>query len=134
MSKGKGKGPRIPGGNQAGMRQQLQRLQQDMVQAQEDLANEVLTVSVGGGAVTVEITGHQRVISFKVSPEALSSGDVDMLNDLLLAAVNEAVVQSQNRAKERMEARVKAWEDGAWVRDAARAHAEKRAAQRQAAE
>jgi DNA-binding YbaB/EbfC family protein len=104
MSKGKGKGPRIPGGGQAGMMQQLQRLQQDMVQAQEDLANEVLTVSVGGGAVTVEITGHQRVISFKVSPDVLASGDVDMLNDLLLAAVNEAIVESQNRAKERMEA------------------------------
>jgi DNA-binding YbaB/EbfC family protein len=105
MSKGKGRGPRIPGGgNPAGMMQQLQRMQQDMIQAQEDLANEVLNVSVGGGAVTVEITGHQRIVSIKVSPEVLSSGDVDMLNDLLLAAVNEAIVSSQNRAKERMEA------------------------------
>jgi DNA-binding YbaB/EbfC family protein len=103
MARGKGKGPRIPGGGAGGMMQQLQQLQQDMVQAQEDLANEVLTVSVGGEAVTVEITGHQRVVSIKVSPEVLAAGDAEMLNDLLLAAVNEAIVQSQNRAKERME-------------------------------
>ena len=100
----RGKGPRIPGGNTTGMMQQLQRLQQDMVQAQEDLANEVLSVSVGGGAVAVDITGHQRVVSIKISPEVLAAGDVEMLGDLLLAAVNEAIVQSQNRAKERMEA------------------------------
>ena len=104
MGRGKGKGPRIPGGAGPGMMQQIQRLQQDMVQAQEDLANEVLTVTVGGGAVTVDITGHQRVVSIQVSPEVLASGDVEMLNDLLLAAVNEAILQSQNRAKERMEA------------------------------
>ncbi|MBI3362946.1 MAG: YbaB/EbfC family nucleoid-associated protein [Chloroflexi bacterium] len=100
----RGKAPRIPGGNPAGMIQQMQRLQQDMIKAQEDLANEVFSVSVGGGAVTVEITGHQRVVSIKVSPEVLASGDVEMLNDLLMAAVNEAIVTSQDRAKERMEA------------------------------
>jgi DNA-binding YbaB/EbfC family protein len=104
MSKGKGRGPRIPGGGSAGMAQQLQRLQQDMVQAQEDLAKEVLTVSVGGGAVTVDITGHQRVVAIKISPEVLAANDAEMLNDLLLTAINEAIVQSQNRAKERMEA------------------------------
>lgn len=100
----RGKAPRIPGGNPANLIQQMQRLQQDMIKAQEDLANEVFSVSVGGGAVTIEITGHQRVVSIKVSPEVLASGDVDMLNDLLLAAVNEAIVTSQERAKERMEA------------------------------
>jgi nucleoid-associated protein EbfC len=106
MSKGKGgKGPRMPsGGGGAGMMQQLQRMQEDMVQAQEDLAKEVFNITVGGGAVAVEITGHQRVISIKVSPEVLAAGDVDMLNDLLLAAVNEAIVTSQDRARERMEA------------------------------
>ncbi len=106
MGRGKGKGPRMVGGGggNAGMMQQLQRLQQDMVEAQEALANEVLSVSVGGGAVTVDITGHQRVVSVKISPEVVASGDVDMLNDLILAAVNEAIVQSQARAKDRMEA------------------------------
>ena len=104
MSRGKGKGPRIPGGGSTGMMQQLQRLQDDMLQAQEDLANEVLSASVGGEAVTVEITGHQRVVSVKISPEVVAAGDVEMLNDLVLAAVNEAIVQSQTRAKERMEA------------------------------
>ena len=106
MGRGKGKGPRMggmAGGGQAGMMQQLQQLQQDMVQAQDDLANEVLTVSVGGGAVTVEITGHQRIVSVKISPEVVTAGDVDMLNDLVLAAVNEAIVQSQTMAKDRME-------------------------------
>lgn len=100
----RGKGPRLPGGNPAGMMQQLKRLQEDMIQAQEDLANEVLTVTVGGGAVSIEITGHQRVVAVKISPEVVASGDVEMLQDLLLAAVNEAIAQSQNRAKERMEA------------------------------
>jgi DNA-binding YbaB/EbfC family protein len=104
MARGKGKGPRIPGGGAGGMMQQLQRLQEDMLQAQEDLANEVLSVSVGGEAVTIEITGHQRVVSIKIAPAVLEAGDAEMLSDLLLAAVNEAIVQSQNRAKERMEA------------------------------
>jgi nucleoid-associated protein EbfC len=104
MAKGKGKGPRMPSGGTGGMMQQLQRLQEDMVRAQEDLANEVLSVSVGGEAVTVEITGHQRVVSVKISPEVMEAGDAEMLSDLVLAAVNEAIVQSQNRAKERMEA------------------------------
>ena len=103
----RGKGQRIaglPGGNPSGMMNQIKKLQGDMVQAQEDLANEVFTVTVGGGAVTIEITGHQRVVSLKVSPELAASGDVEMLNDTLLAAINEAIVTSQNRARERMEA------------------------------
>jgi DNA-binding YbaB/EbfC family protein len=106
MGRGKGKAPRMGGGmgGNAGMVQQLQRLQQDMVDAQEQLANEVLTVSAGGGAITVDITGHQRVVGVKISPEVVAAGDVDMINDLELAAVNEAIVQSQTRAKERMEA------------------------------
>ena len=105
MSRGKGNRiPGLPGGNPAAMMNQIKKMQEDMVQAQEDLANEVFTISVGGGAVTLEITGHQRVVSVKLSPEAVAANDVEMLQDLLFTAINEAIETSQKRAAERMEA------------------------------
>ncbi|HEC23084.1 MAG TPA: YbaB/EbfC family nucleoid-associated protein [Chloroflexi bacterium] len=83
--------------------QQLQKMQQDMLKAQEELANETLEVTAGGGMVKVVITGHQRVQAIELKPEVVDPDDVEMLQDLLVAAVNQAIAQSQAMAAERLE-------------------------------
>lgn len=98
-------GPSMPGG-QAGMMRQLQKMQQDMVEAQEALANEVTEVTVGGGAIKIAITGHQRVQAITINPGIIDTSDeewVSDLQDLLVVAVNQAIEQSQTMAAERME-------------------------------
>jgi len=102
MAKGKGKGMRLPQGMGGGMVQQLQKLQQDMLAAQEALGDEVVEITAGGGAITVAITGHQRIQSITIDPEVVDPDDVEMLQDLVVAAVNEAIEKSQNLASERM--------------------------------
>ena len=95
----------MPGGG-AGMMRQLQKMQEDMLAAQEALANETVEVSVGGGAVTIVITGHQRVQSVTIKPEAIDTDDPEWrtdLQDLLVVAVNQAIEQSQAMAAQRME-------------------------------
>ncbi len=84
------------------MLKQAQQLQAKMEKAQQELENETLTVSSGGGAVTIVITGHQQIRSVKIAPEA--AGDVEMLQDLVLTAVNEAVKKSQELAASRINA------------------------------
>jgi len=102
MSKGKGKAMRLPKGVGGGMAQQLQKLQQEMLETQEALGDEVVEVTAGGGAVTVAITGHQRIQSISIDPEVVDPEDVEMLQDLIVAAVNEAIEKSQTLAAERM--------------------------------
>lgn len=102
MAKGKGKGMRLPKGMGGGMAQQLQKLQQDMLETQEALGDEVLEVTAGGGAIKVAITGHQRIESITIDPEVVDPGDVEMLQDLIVAALNEAIEKSQNMAAERL--------------------------------
>ena len=70
--------------------------------AQEALGDETVEVSVGGGVVTMVMTGHQRLQSVTIQPDILSPDDVDMLQDLVIAAVNEAIERSQQMASERM--------------------------------
>jgi DNA-binding YbaB/EbfC family protein len=86
-----------------GMMAQIQKLQQDMVKAQEALADETLDVTAGGGAITITITGQQRVRSIKLAPEVVDPNDVEMLQDLLVAAVNEAIEQSQTHAAQKLQ-------------------------------
>lgn len=95
------------GANPNAMLKQLQKMQEDMVKAQEALAEELLEVQAAGGAITVVISGHQRVKSITIKPELLDTSDpewVSDLQDLLVVAVNQAIEQSQQRAAERMEA------------------------------
>ena len=94
------------GGGNMGMMRQLQKMQEDMVAAQEALANETVEVSVGGGAVTIVISGHQRVQSVTVKPEAIDTSDPEWLTDLqdlFVVAINQAIEQSQTMAAQRME-------------------------------
>ena len=90
-------------GGAASLAQQVQKMQKEMLEAQEALADETLEVTAGGGAVTIVITGHQRVLSLILKPEVVDPEDVEMLQDLLLAAINQAIEQSQDMAAERLE-------------------------------
>jgi len=94
MAKGFNKGPQR-GGGQAGMMQQLQRLQQQMEEAQAKLADETVTATAGGGAIKVVMTGDQKCKSVEVDPEFLKDMDAEMLQDMVLSAVNMALDQSR---------------------------------------
>jgi len=84
--------------------QKLQELRTKMVDAQEALGQETITVTVGGGAITLEMTGHQRVRSIKIDPQVVDPDDVEMLEELVTAAVNEAIEKSQELASARLSA------------------------------
>jgi len=83
---------------------QIQEMQKKLAQAQEDLAKATVTVTAGGGVITVVITGDQQVRSIKIDPEAVDPSDVPMLEDLIVAAMNEAITKSQELASKRMSA------------------------------
>ena len=82
---------------------QVQEMQQQMASQQEALADETVSVTAGGGAVRIVITGHQRVRSIEIDPELLDPEEVEMLQDLLVAAVNSSIEQSQALAAQKME-------------------------------
>jgi DNA-binding YbaB/EbfC family protein len=95
--------PNIPQkGGQMGMMQQIQKLQEQLAQAQEQLAQETVNYSAGGGAIKMVMTGDQRCQSVEIDPELLKDLDVEMLQDLVLAAVNGALEASRNLASERL--------------------------------
>ena len=108
MAKGRGgRGFRMPGGGgggggMGGMMQQVQKLQEEMAKTQEELGQETVSVTVGGGAITVVITGQQHIESIQIDPEVIDPEDVEMLQDLVVAAVNEAVEKSREMAAERL--------------------------------
>jgi DNA-binding YbaB/EbfC family protein len=103
MAKGKGRRIRAsrPGGR-PDMRQQIMRLQEQMLRAQEELGDRTVTATAGGGVVEVVMNGHQRMESIAIDPEVVDPEDVEMLQDLIMAAVNEALEQSQSLAAEQM--------------------------------
>ena len=80
----------------------LQMLQQKMAETQDSLSNETVEASAGGGVVTVTCSGQQKILSVKISPDVMSTGDVEMLQDLIVAAVNEAIEKSQQLASQKM--------------------------------
>jgi len=80
-----------------------------MLKAQEALGEEMVEVSVGGGAVTVVMSGHQKLQSITIAPEVVDPDDVEMLQDLILAAVNEAVERSQSLAADRLSLLTGGW-------------------------
>jgi len=93
---------RPAGGQQGGMMQQIQRMQQQLAEAQERLAEESVTATAGGGAVKVTMTGNQRCTAVEIAPELLKDTDADMLQDLILTAVNLALDKSRELQAERL--------------------------------
>ena len=80
------------------MMHQVQKLQGKLAKAQQELSNLTLEASSGGGVVTVTIDGQQNIQSVKISPEVVNPDDVELLEDLVLTAVREAITKSQEAA------------------------------------
>jgi DNA-binding YbaB/EbfC family protein len=84
------------------MLQQAQRLQAQLLKAQEELANLTVEASSGGGAVTVTMNGQQQILSVKIAKEVVNPEDIEMLEDMVLSAVKEAQVKAQEAAAQKM--------------------------------
>lgn len=104
MAKGfnRPKGAPGMGGGSGGMMQQLKKLQEQMEQTQAQLAEETTTVTVGGGALKITMTGDQRCRAIEIDPDLLKDADAEMLQDMLLSGVNLALDQSRKLAEDRM--------------------------------
>ena len=84
------------------MMQQVQQMQQQMQQAQEELARETVTASAGGGAVKATMTGGLELVSIEIDPDVVDPEDVEGLQDLVIAAVNEALSSAQELASKKL--------------------------------
>jgi len=102
MAKGFNKGSSMGGSGQSAMVQQLQRLQKQMEEEQVKLADEIVTSTAGGGAIKVTMTGDQKCREVVIDPELLKDADAEMLQDLVLSAVNMALDQSRELANKRL--------------------------------
>jgi DNA-binding YbaB/EbfC family protein len=88
--------------NPMGMMGQIQKLQEQIQQVQDQLAEETVSASAGGGAVKITVTGNQVCKGVEIDPELLKDADVEMLQDLILTAFNNALEASRNMAAERL--------------------------------
>lgn len=79
------------GGNQAAMMKQVQKMQQEMLRMQEEMENKTYSASTGGGIVTAAVNGKHEVVDLQINPEAVDPDDVEMLQDMIIGAVNEAM-------------------------------------------
>jgi DNA-binding YbaB/EbfC family protein len=84
------------------MMKQIQKMQQEMEKIQEELANKTVEGSAGGGMVKVTANGKQEILEIKIDPEVVNKDDVEMLQDLIVAAVNQAREKAQELANEEM--------------------------------
>jgi nucleoid-associated protein EbfC len=92
----------MPQPNMQQMLKQVQKMQQDMMAAQEQLKLEVVEASVGGGMVTVKVSGDLEVKEVRIDQAAVDPDDVELLQDMVLAAINQALAQAQELAASRM--------------------------------
>ena len=101
MAKGGFRG--MPGGmNQAAMMKQAQKMQQEMLRMQEEMENKTYSATAGGGMVTATVTGKHEVKDLVINPEAVDPDDVEMLQDMIIAAVNEAMRTADAEAANNM--------------------------------
>lgn len=88
--------------NMGNLLKQAQQFQNKMNKLQEELGNKTVEASSGGGMVTVVVTGQQEIVSIKIDPEVIDPEDVEMLQDLVMAAVNDGLNKAKNMANEEM--------------------------------
>ncbi len=88
--------------NPTNMMGQIQKLQEQLQEAQARLAEETVTAAAGGGVVKVTVTGDQRCLAVEIDPQVLEDGDAEMLQDLVLTAFNSALDKSRELAAERL--------------------------------
>ena len=101
MAKGGFRG--MPGGmNQAAMIKQAQKMQQEMLRMQEEMENKTYSASAGGGMVNAVVNGNHEVLELNINPEAVDPDDVEMLQDMVIAAVNEAFRAADSDAANNM--------------------------------
>ena len=101
MAKGGFRG--MPGGmNQAAMMKQAQKMQQEMLRMQEEMENKTYTATAGGGMVTAEVNGKHQLVNLTIKEEAVDPDDVEMLQDMVIAAVNEAMRAAEADAANNM--------------------------------
>lgn len=94
-------GPKMGKG---GMLQQLQSLQENLLKTQEEVAAMTVTATAGGGAVTAVVSGERRILSLAIKPEVVDPADVEMLQDLIVAAVNEGLERVDQAMAEKISA------------------------------
>jgi len=82
----------------------MQQMQNKLVKIQEELGQETVEATAGGGVVKVVATGHQRIVSVEIDPDAVDPTDVEMLQDLVVVAVNDALTKAQELAAKRLSA------------------------------
>ena len=93
----------MPGGmNMNNLMKQAQKMQKQMAEMQEDLANKTLEVSSGGGAVKVTVNGEKQITDLIITPDVVDPEDVEMLQDLVMSAVNEAIRQMDEAVNSQM--------------------------------
>jgi DNA-binding YbaB/EbfC family protein len=93
------------GGNMGNMNQmmkQVKKMQEQMMKAQEELGGKMVEGTAGGGVVTVTVNGHKKLVNVIIKPEAVDPEDIDMLQDLVLTAVNDALVKADELANKDM--------------------------------
>jgi len=90
------------GGGMMGQAQKMQQMQQEMLRMQEEIAAKEYTASSGGGMVTAVVNGGHSLISLEINPEAVDPDDVEMLQDMVIAAVNEALKAAEEDSAEMM--------------------------------
>lgn len=92
----------MPGGNMANLMKQAQKMQKQMEDATKELEEKEITATSGGGAVEVTVSGKRQVTKVKIDPQAVDPDDVEMLEDLIMAAVNEALRQIEEYSQNTM--------------------------------
>jgi DNA-binding YbaB/EbfC family protein len=92
----------VPVNNMNQMMKQVKKMQEQMLKAQEELGSKTVEGTAGGGVVTVTANGHKKIVSIAIKPEAVDPDDVEMLQDLVLTAVNEALNQVDELANKDM--------------------------------
>ena len=103
MGKGQFRGGGYGGMNQAAMMKQAQKMQRDLMQMQEELEQAVYTAAAGGGVVKATVSGKRELTELTIDPEAVDPDDVEMLQDMIVAAVNEAMRAAENDASSSMQ-------------------------------
>ena len=93
----------MPGGmNQAAMMKQAQKMQQEMLRMQEEMEKKTWSATAGGGMVTAAVNGKHEVVALEIKPDAVDPDDVEMLQDMVIAAVNEAMRTADAEAAQNM--------------------------------
>lgn len=84
------------------MMKQVKKMQEQMMKAQEELGTKTIEGTAGGGVVTVSVNGHKKLLDIKIKPEAVDPEDIEMLQDLVLTAVNDALTKADELANQDM--------------------------------